>query len=249
MFSQRARLTMLFDISEIAPSFPEFRVAVVSAVALEIRGLRSPELAAFIAEWERKTRDKWQGTELSAIPGIAAWRRAYRAFGIKKTSYRSSVERLVKNVLAGNALPAINPCVDAYNAISLKHVLPSGADDLDLTRGGLSFRYSRTGDDFRDMGALDESGEPLADPPKAGEVVYADAEKVLCRRWNWRQDARSAIRPSTRRAVVTLQQNGTGDAEAAANELMALLATECGGRTAITLLDATRTSVGLAIPA
>ena len=47
------------------------------------------------------------------------------------------------------------------------------------------------------------------DPPKAGEVVYADEEKVLCRRWNWRQDARSVIRPDTRRAVVTLQGNGS----------------------------------------
>lgn len=239
---------MLFDISEIAPNFPEFRVAVLTAFAIDIRGTRSPELAAYIAEWERKTRERWGGTELSAIPGIAAWRRAYRAFGIKKTSYRSSVERLVKNVLAGSALPAINPFVDAYNAVSLRHVLPSGADDLDLVRGGLSFRYARTGDDFRDMGALDESGEPLADPPKAGEVVYADAEKVLCRRWNWRQDARSAIRPMTKRAVVTLQENGEGDAEAAANELAALLRDECGGSFAITVLHAGRLSADLSVP-
>ena len=239
---------MLFDISEIAPNFPEFRVAVLTASAIDIRGVRSPELAAFIAEWERKTRERWGGTELSAIPGIAAWRRAYRAFGIKKTSYRSSVERLVKNVLAGNALPEINPFVDAYNAVSLRHVLPSGADDLDLVRGGLSFRYARTGDDFRDMGALDESGEPLADPPKAGEVVYADEEKVLCRRWNWRQDARSAIRRTTTRAVVTLQQNGVGDAGAAAHELAALIAAECGGRSAITILDSGRVSAELAVP-
>ena len=238
---------MLFDISEIAPNFPEFRVAVLTAVAIDIRGVRSPELAAFIAEWERKTREGWRGTELSAIPGIAAWRRAYRAFGIKKTSYRSSVERLVKNVLAGSALPEINPFVDAYNAVSLKHVLPSGADDLDLIRGGLSFRYARIGDDFRDMGALGENGEPLADPPKAGEVVYADEEKVLCRRWNWRQDARSAIRPTTTRAVVTLQQNGVGDAGAAAQELDALIAAECGGRSMITTLDAGRVSADLAV--
>ena len=39
--------------------------------------------------------------DLSAIPGVAAWRSAYRAFGIKKTSYRSSVERLVKHAKYG----------------------------------------------------------------------------------------------------------------------------------------------------
>ena len=40
-----------------------------------------------------------------------------------------------------------------------------------------------------------DSEEPEA--PKAGEVVYADAAHVLCRRWNWRQDARSLITPAT----------------------------------------------------
>ena len=45
--------------------------------------------------------------------------------------------------------------------------------------------------------------EPEA--PKAGEVVYADAAHVLCRRWNWRQDARSLITAATARAVVTVQ--------------------------------------------
>ncbi len=110
----------------------------------------------------------------------------------------------MKNALAGTSLPRINPFVDAYNAVSLAHVLPAGADDLDRVAGDLAFRFSREGDDFRDMGALDESGAPLADPPKPGEVVYADSKKILCRRWNWRQDARSAISPETRRAVVTL---------------------------------------------
>ena len=30
-------------------------------------------------------RTRWAGLELSAIPGVAAWRTAYRAFGVKKT--------------------------------------------------------------------------------------------------------------------------------------------------------------------
>jgi DNA/RNA-binding domain of Phe-tRNA-synthetase-like protein len=239
---------MRFDISDVIPNFPDFRVAILVATDIAVRNERSPALSAFIADCEDEARKRWGGVELSAIPGIAAWRRVYRAFGIKKTSYRSSVERLVKNNLAGGSLPAINGFVDAYNAISLKHVLPSGADDLDLVRGDLAFRYARRDDDFRDMGALDEHGEPLSDPPKEGEVVYADAEKILCRRWNWRQDARSAIRQTTRRAVVTLQQNGIGNAMLAAEELTELLREEGGGFFAITLLDSSRPSAELPIP-
>ena len=231
---------MRFDISEVTPDFPRFQAAVLVSSELRVQAGRSAALAGMIAEAEQEARRRWRGIELSAIPGIAAWRHAYRQFGIKKTSYRSSVERLVKNVLAGAPLPAINGFVDAYNAVSLKHVLPAGADDLDRVRGDLAFRYARVGDDFRDMGATDATGEPLADPPKPGEVVYADAEKVLCRRWNWRQDARSVIRAETRRAVVTLQGNGAGDPGGAAEELLALLERECGGRHALVLLDAGR---------
>ena len=64
------------------------------------------------------------------------------------------------------------------------------------------------------MGA--EEGEDPNDPPKEGEVVYADARHVLCRRWNWRQDARTAVTPETRRVALTAQSNGSGDVEAAA---------------------------------
>ena len=155
----------------------------------------------------------------------------------------------MKNVLAGNGIPAINAFVDAYNAVSLKHVLPAGADDLDHVSGTLAFRYSREGDSFLDMGALDESGAPIADPPKPGEVVYADDEKVLCRRWNWRQDARSVIREETRRAVVTLQSNGAGDVVVAAEELASLLSRECQAACGVTFLDAERPIADLAEPA
>jgi DNA/RNA-binding domain of Phe-tRNA-synthetase-like protein len=217
---------MRMDISEIAPAFPRFELAVVVCESMAVPLTRSATLAGVIASAEAAARRRWAGMELSAIPGVAAWRRAYRAFGIKKTSYRSSVERLLKNVLAGGALPAITPFVDAYNAVSLAHVLPAGADDLDRVVGDLAFRFARLGDSFFDMGAVDAEGQPVPDPPKQGEIVYADAEKVLCRRWNWRQDARSAIRPTTRRAIVTLQANGEGDVRAAAAALIKLLQAE-----------------------
>src|SRR5262245_35494078 len=142
---------MNIDISEIIRDFPDFRVAVVTATGIEIDPGRPSELAAIIGEREAACRAVGGGTELAEIPGIAAWRKAYRAFGIKKTSYRSSVERLVKNVLAGRGLPEINAFVDAYNAVSLAYVMPLGADDVARITGDIAFRYSRAGDQFLDM--------------------------------------------------------------------------------------------------
>jgi DNA/RNA-binding domain of Phe-tRNA-synthetase-like protein len=119
--------------------------------------------------------------------------------------------------------------------VSLAHVLPLGADDLDRVTPPLSFRYAGVGDSFVDMADSESGEEPEA--PKAGEVVYADADHVLCRRWNWRQDARSLITAATTRGVVTLQANGAGDVAAAAADLVDLIGRFCGGQCRVAILD------------
>jgi len=223
------------SIAELTERFPDFRVALIVAEDLSVAAGRSAALQTQIAAMEADCRRRWGGVELSAIPGVAAWRAAYKGFGIKKTSYRSSVERLIKRVLGSGALPEVNGLVDLYNAVSLDSGLCLGCDDLDRLEGDLAFRFARPGDTFIDMGA--EDGEDPNDPPKDGEVVYADARHVLCRRWNWRQDARTAVSAQTRRAALTAQSNGFGDVEAAAARLAELIARECGGHCRIVVAD------------
>jgi DNA/RNA-binding domain of Phe-tRNA-synthetase-like protein len=229
-------MTLSVSISEVVPRFPQFRVACVAVERLNLVDARSPELDALIAAREEEARRRWADRELSEIPGIAAWRAAYKGFGIKKTSYRSSVERLVKRVKAGERLPAVNTLVDIYNAVSLTHVFCCGADDLDRITPPLAFRYSRPGDTFIDMGA--EADESANDPPKDGEVVYADTGHVLCRRWNWRQDARTGITSATNRAIVTVQANGWGDLDAGIADLEELIARFAGGELRVAIADA-----------
>ncbi len=238
-------MTLSLTIADIADAFPDFRVGVVVAEGLTIPPERPAALDVLIRGREAAARAQWARVELSKIPGVAAWRAAYKAFGVKQTRYRSSVERLVKNVLAGRELPRVNGFVDLYNAVSLTHVLPLGADDLDRVTPPLAFRFARDGDTFVDMtggGGGGDENEPVAEAPKPGEVVYADAANVLCRRWNWRQDARSLITPATQRAVVTVQANGAGDVEAAVVELVALIERHYGGRCGTAVLDAQRRS-------
>ncbi len=230
------------SIEDLTERFPDFRVVFVLAEPLTIAPRRSTALARDVAAVEAKCRRRWGGMELSAIPEVAAWRAAYKGFGIKRTSYRSSAERLIKRVVAGQPLPEINALVDLYNMVSLETGLCLGCDDLDKTWGDLVFRFSRPGDSFLDMGA--EAGQdPDEDPndrPKEGEVVYADARHVLCRWWNRRQDARTASSPETRRAVLTVQSNCVGDVEAAAARLAELIRRECGARALIETLDRRR---------
>lgn len=236
-------MTVSLTIAELVETFPDFRVAVLVFDNLSIPAERPAGLGAEIAAREEGARTAYAGTDLSAIPGIAAWRAAYKGFGIRKTSYRCSVERLMKNALAGRPLPAVNGFVDAYNAVSLAAVACIGADDLDRASGPFAFRFARPGDSFVDMAA--EPGEDPNDPPKEGEVVYAGAGHVLCRRWNWRQDARSLITPGTRRAILTIQTNGWGELEAAVEDARALVGRFCGGTVVAAVADRNRPTVSL----
>ena len=222
------------DISELLPDFPDTRVALVVASELELEPERTPALAAALAEVEAEVAGFLRGRALAEVPELQVWRAAYKAMGVKKTSYRSSVERLLKQIQQGRGLPRIGNLVDCYNAVSARHHLPIGADDLDKVTGGLAFRRARPGDDFFALGA-----EPrVNDPPKAREVVYADGEKLLCRRWNWYQDARSATTAGTRRAVLTVQWlGGETRLETAVEELAAWLGAHCGARTAWAIAD------------
>ena len=235
------------SIAEIADAFPGYRVGIVVAEDLVFSAERPDALDALIRGRESAARARWAGVELARVPGIAAWREAYKGFGIKQTRYRSSVERLLKNVLAGRGLARVNGFVDLYNAVSLAQVLPLGADDLGAVASPFAFRYARSDDSFVDMADAALEGDMAAEPeaPKPGEVVYADAAKVLCRRWNWRQDARSLIRPQTTRAIVTVQANGWGDVAAAMDDLVELIGRFCGGRCRTAVADAAHPSVSL----
>jgi len=206
------------SIADVIEAFPDYRVALVVTKDLAIPERVPPEIEDDVVSAEREIADNWGDRPVSEIVEVAAWRQAYKGFGIRKTSYRPSVERLIRHIQRHGTLPRVNALVDYYNAISVAFRMPAGADDLDKVVPPLAFRYSRLGDSFI---ALSDR-ELREDPPKTGEVVYADQRHVLCRRWNWYQDDRTATSATTRNAVITVQSiAGAGEyaVEAAAATL------------------------------
>lgn len=205
------------SIEEVIPDFPSFRVAFAL-----VRGIgqspTGPGIERSAAVVEAEAASLLTQKEIADLPEIRNWRAAYRAFGSKKTSYRNACEALLRRIRAGGGLPRVHPLVDLYNALSVKYRVPAGADDLAHLAPPLAFRYARPGDSFLDLA----QDPPANDPPFQGEVVLADSEKVLCRRWNWRQDARSRIRGDTVDATLviqTLERDGEARLSRAADEL------------------------------
>ena len=81
--------------------------------------------------------------------------------------------------------------VDPYNAVSVRHLIPVGGEDLDRLEGLLRLTVADGSE------AVDG---PDAEPPKPGEVVWRDDAGVTCRRWNRRQGTRTRLTEASTRA-------------------------------------------------
>jgi DNA/RNA-binding domain of Phe-tRNA-synthetase-like protein len=224
---------------EIFARYPEVVLAVVTAHGIDNSGAVDPAAAearlAALRHEERQVRAALAGSQVADHPRIAPWREAYRLFGAKPKDYPSSIENLVRRVLKGAAVPAINPLVDLYNTISLRHLVPVGGEDLDRVEGDVRLTLA-TGDEP----PVRLLGEPEARPPKPGEVIYADDLGILCRRWNWKEAERTKLTAATRRAFLVIEglpPVGAELVERAARELAALVRTSCGGEVEVRILD------------
>lgn len=129
---------------------------------------------------------------------VADWREAYRKFKTKKGA-RSSIENLLKRAQQGKPVSSINPLVDLYNVISLRHALPCGGENIDAMVGDIKLTVANGGEPFHPLGEDDE------EPALAGEVVYKDDAGIICRCWNWRDGERTMLTEDTTNAFLCLE--------------------------------------------
>ncbi|MFG2881849.1 B3/4 domain-containing protein [Streptomyces sp. NPDC048297] len=181
-----------------------------------------PHTATGLEELERQLADgTWQPAD-ETDPRIEAWHTAYRSFGTNPRRIRPSVDALGRRFLKKGTLPRINPAVDSYNTVSVRHGLPAGAFDLDHVSGDVAIRHADGTESFTPL------GEPgTVEHPRSGEIVYADTAGVLTRHWNHRDAHRTRVtEDSTHVAFLleTLRADRDGDLlKVAADELQGLL--------------------------
>lgn len=222
----------------IATRFPGLVGGAIHAVGLT-NGPTSDLLAeAFRAE-QVAVLARIGPMPLSELASLAAWRRAFRAFGVDPTGYRSAAEALLRRLVKQGSMPSINTLVDIGNLVSIRSALPVAVFDLASIAGGLTVCLATGGEAFTDLG----SGQQEA--PEPGEVIFIDqAGHVAARRWCWRQSADSASSPSTTDVLVTVEGHHDGvraDVEAALADLALLLRTYAAPTTITTgIVDAAR---------
>ncbi len=101
--------------------------------------------------------------------------------------------------------------------------------------GDITLRFSPGGEAFLPIGGA------AAETTYAGEVVYVDADKVLTRRWNYRDCDAAKITPESTDIVLVCEATGAGIAtetlQQCMTQLSAYLQRYCGGSNTHQILD------------
>jgi DNA/RNA-binding domain of Phe-tRNA-synthetase-like protein len=229
---------MRFCIEEdVFRMFPQFCRGIVAAAGID-NSQPCPGLEGLLREQEEKMRQD-PHMDLAAHPRLVAWKEAYRQFGSNPNKFTPSIVFLAKQVKSGKPVRSISPAVDAFNLISIRHIIPCGGDDMDSVEEDVTLGRA----------ASDETFAPIFKPeevehPDAGEVIYVNrrTKRVLCRRWNWRNADFSKITPETRNLAINVDGMmpaiSRAEIEEAAEGLKQLLLRYCGGALSVHYLDA-----------
>ena len=198
---------------------PDYRALLLAVDGL-VPGPSDAASEALLQTAETMAREALRDQPLEALPHVAAWREAYRAFGAKPQRTRNSLEALLRRAASG--LPRVNRLTDLYNAVSVTHQIPLGGEDLARYAGPPRLVRAAGTEPF-DTAA---EGATVIEHPEPGEVVWRDDAGVTCRRWNWRQARRTQLRDDTSTALFildALDPMTDADLDAAADDLITQL--------------------------
>jgi len=216
---------------KIVNSYPDSRIAIISATNLSIKE-KDEELEKLKRECETEIRTEYASSTLIQHPFIAAWRDAYRGFGEKPKEHNPSAEALIRRILQGDPIPCINTLVDSYLLVEAETFLPIGGYDLEKIVGNIYLHYSAGNEEFFPIGA------PKKEITNVGEVIYSDDARALTRRWNYKDCKYAKITLQTKKVVLFIEAADkripTDSLAAAAEKLKDTLTRFCGGTISIT---------------
>jgi len=225
-----------YTIEGVIGRYPAVNIGVLVGRGLRIDGT-SPELGKYKADAVRVAVEKVDAAPIGQHPYIASWREMYRSFGAKPADYHPSSEALARRVVKTRELPTINASVDAYNAVSVRHLIPIGGFDTDRVEGDIRLRLSPGGEPFNGLGVAE------VEQTRPGEVVYADDRRILTRRWNFRDCVETQITTETRSLVMFIDGSPEIPRSEVESVLVELASAEerfCGGTYSTAVADAKR---------
>lgn len=79
--------------------------------------------------------------------------------------------------------------------------------------------------------------------PREGEVVYKDDEKVICRRWNWRESNETKVTESSKNVIVVCEGFSKEEVESGVKVFTELFEKYGSGNISTAILDSASTDI------
>ncbi|MFC2172073.1 tyrosine--tRNA ligase [Acidobacteriota bacterium] len=218
---------------DVLKRFSGYRRVVVTAFGI-LNPPENPEIHCLLRSSEDLRRDDESLRSAPAEhPRINCWKKALAATGGEHQRVRSSIENLVLKVAGGNEIPFRSTVVAIANHISLKYLVPCGITDLDRITGNLTL--------CKALGSESFSGPEGTERPEPAEIILKDDEKVVLRRWVWRQDQATMVDELSRNIALhvdLLPEFPPEEEKDLVEELAALLSSHCKAETSVFRIDA-----------
>ncbi len=117
---------------------------------------------------------------ISAYPPVTAMRRLFKAAGCDPSRYRPASEALLRRLVKGNDLPAIQPLVDLNNCLSAEMAVPCCVMCEGTFGSSLVFRAGTPGESYQSLrGPFQIVGKPvLADEEGPLDTPITGNERV-----------------------------------------------------------------------
>ncbi len=186
---------MIFEIDPaLKDRFPGLQVIVGHVDGVRVES-SSADLQKFKQQVLGEVKQKYSLESLKDVAIFRAYRDFFWKIGIDPTKIRPAAEALVRRILAGKPIPAINNVVDSYNLASIKTEIALAAFNRGELRGDLLMRTSKRGERFLGIG-MDELMEL-----NGGEIVISDEEKLVAV-YPHRDADRSKVSETTRNLLI-----------------------------------------------
>jgi len=184
-----------------------------------------PDLTRHMRKMEEGVRASVQLEALKDDPILRAYRDFFWKAGIDPTKTRPASEALIRRILRGNQLPAINSFVDALNIASVETRIAFAAFDADRLAGRLELRLARPGESMLPIG----HAERLI--LEGREILIADEKRVIAL-YPHRDSEETKITDGSSKALVLscgVPGIGHDTIEASLRQCLATVARFCGG--------------------
>ena len=117
--------------------------------------------------------------------------------GIDPTKKRPASEALIRRILRGNKIPEINPYVDLYNLMSIKHEIAIAGFDKDRLSGNLIMQEANKEEKFLGIGMKN----PLI--LNGNEIILKDLENIIAI-YPYRDSEYSKLRKMTKNIILLI---------------------------------------------